>query len=118
MLRDMVRVMDAHGDGLIPTAPVLEFLRQEAGLVSDSRPPAERRGEQVIRYILTFGWVGGCGRDSGGISSSLGMRAPVMREGFRDPLSEGIGEPHDAFMRLQGFSAPPQRAARSCSFFL
>ena len=26
----MVRVMDSHGDGLIPTAPVLEFLREEA----------------------------------------------------------------------------------------
>lgn len=31
-LRQMVRVMDSHGDGLIPTAPVLEFLREEAGV--------------------------------------------------------------------------------------
>ena len=30
-LRQMVRVMDSHGDGLIPAAPVLEFLREEAG---------------------------------------------------------------------------------------
>lgn len=31
-LNDMAAVMDAHGDGLIPTAPVLEFLRKEAGI--------------------------------------------------------------------------------------
>lgn len=28
----MADAMDAHGDGLIPTAPVLEFLREEGGL--------------------------------------------------------------------------------------
>lgn len=43
----MVVVMDAQGDGLIPTAPVLEFLRKEAGLASG--PPASAEGyvEQV-----------------------------------------------------------------------
>lgn len=62
MLQDMARVMDAHGDGLIPTAPVLDFLREEAGLASDSRPPDEGRGEQVIQdsfsYLCLGGWGG------------------------------------------------------------
>lgn len=29
-MREMAKVMDIHGDGRIPTAPVLEFLREEA----------------------------------------------------------------------------------------
>lgn len=33
-LREMAKAMDSYGDGLIPTAPVLEFLRQEAGTTS------------------------------------------------------------------------------------
>lgn len=33
-LRQMAKAMDSYGDGLIPTAPVLEFLRQEAGTTS------------------------------------------------------------------------------------
>lgn len=46
-VQEMVAVMDAHGDGLIPTAPVLEFLRKEAGLGSGPHLPAEGDLEQV-----------------------------------------------------------------------
>lgn len=49
-LHEMVAVMDAHGDGLIPTAPVLEFLREEAGLTSGPPAPAEGGAEQVLIY--------------------------------------------------------------------
>lgn len=30
----MAKAMDAHGDGFIPTVPVLEFLKKEAGILS------------------------------------------------------------------------------------
>lgn len=46
-LHEMVAVMDAHGDSLIPTEPVLEFLRKEAGLVSGQPPLPERDVQQV-----------------------------------------------------------------------
>lgn len=48
-LSDMAAVMDTHGDGLIPTAPVLEFLRKEAGIpvVPLLSRATERRGEQA-----------------------------------------------------------------------
>eukprot|EP00752_Nemacystus_decipiens_P018631 g16705.t1 len=46
-LNEMVAVMDAYGDGLIPTAPVLEFLRKEAGLASGPDDPAVGNAEQA-----------------------------------------------------------------------
>ncbi|CAM9306993.1 unnamed protein product [Ectocarpus fasciculatus] len=36
-LGEMVSVLDAHGDGLIPIPPVLEFLRKEAGMIPEGR---------------------------------------------------------------------------------
>lgn len=42
----MADAMDAHGDGLIPTAPVLEFLREEAGLTSRAN---EDKGSSQVR---------------------------------------------------------------------
>lgn len=41
-LRDMVNVMDAQGDGLIPTAPVVEFLKKEAGVISRGKAKGQR----------------------------------------------------------------------------
>ena len=46
-LHEMVAVMDAHGDGLIPIEPVVEFLRKEAGLASGPPPPSENDAQQV-----------------------------------------------------------------------
>lgn len=43
-LQDMLKALDSFGDGLIPTAPVLEFLQQEAELV---HPSGGRNVEQV-----------------------------------------------------------------------
>eukprot|EP00903_Cladosiphon_okamuranus_P019202 g17658.t2 len=46
-LQHMVAVMDAHGDGLIPTEPVLKFLRKEAGLASSPPPLHEGNMQQA-----------------------------------------------------------------------
>lgn len=54
MLHGMVAVMDAHGDGLIPTAPVLEFLRKEARLSSDPPPLAEGDVQQVSTTLTVL----------------------------------------------------------------
>ena len=53
-LRQMVTVMDSHGDGLIPTEPVLEFLRKEAGVSSapgDDASIKQARSKCLPKYI-------------------------------------------------------------------
>lgn len=48
-LREMVKAMDSHGDGLIPTAPILEFLQEEAGASSRQAGRAEEKVRRFFR---------------------------------------------------------------------
>lgn len=45
----MAKAMDSHGDGLIPTAPVLEFLRHEAGIT----PGNDEVGMEKVKRSIT-----------------------------------------------------------------
>ncbi|CAM9599986.1 unnamed protein product [Scytosiphon promiscuus] len=51
-LNEMAAVMDAHGDGLIPTAPVLEFLQKEAGITTT--PPSPQATEVAGKVGAAF----------------------------------------------------------------
>ncbi|CAB1102374.1 unnamed protein product [Ectocarpus sp. CCAP 1310/34] len=46
-LGEMVSVLDAYGDGLIPITPVLEFLRREAGISPEGGDMQQQAGGEV-----------------------------------------------------------------------
>lgn len=52
-LRDMAQAMDSHGDGLVPIAPVLGFLREEAGFSIPQDGDGEMK-EVGQRFRLTL----------------------------------------------------------------
>lgn len=65
MLRALADTIDPHGDGLLPTAPVLEFLREEAGLASrvtkDSRK-ASALTQDPWSFLIIYGRSLQCSR--------------------------------------------------------